>query len=55
MTNFGRSGSFLRFIESQHDFKEAVTRFQKYVYFTRYNGVRTLQLRDIRPKLVRAP
>ena len=34
MTNFGLTDSFLRFIESQNDFKEVVTRFQKYVYFT---------------------
>ena len=46
MTNFGLAGSFLRFIESQNDFKEVITRFQKYVYFLRYSGVLTLQLRD---------
>ena len=46
MTNFGLADSFLRFIESQNDFKEVVTRFQKYVYFPRYSGVRTLKLRD---------
>ena len=46
ITNFGLAGSFLRFIESQNDFKEVITRFQKYVYFPRYIGVRTLQVRD---------
>ena len=34
ITNFGLAGSFLRFIESQNDFKEVITRFQKYVYFS---------------------
>ena len=47
MTNFGLADSFLRFIESQNDFKEAITPFKKYVYFPRYSGVRTLQLRYI--------
>ena len=46
MTNFGLADSFLRFKESQNDFKEVITRSQKYVYFLRYSGVRTLQLRD---------
>ena len=46
MTNFGLADSFVRFIESQNDFKESITRFQKYVYFPRYSGVRTLQVRD---------
>ena len=46
MTNFGLADSFLRFIESQNDFKEVITRFQKYVYFPRYSGVRTLQVKD---------
>ena len=46
MINFGLADSFLRFIESQNYFKEVITRFQKYVYFPRYKGVRTLQLRD---------
>ena len=48
MTNFGLAGSFLRFIDSQNNFKEVITRFQKYVYFPRYSGVRMLQLRDRR-------
>ena len=47
MTNFGLAYSFLRCIESQNDFKEGITRFQKCVYFPRYSGVHTLQLRDI--------
>ena len=46
MTNFGLADLFLRFIESQNDFKKVITRFQKYVYFPQYSGVRTLQLRD---------
>ena len=46
MTNFGLANSFLRFIESQNDFKEVIILFQKYVYFPRYSGIRTLQLRD---------
>ena len=47
MTNFGLADSYLRFIESQNDFKEVVTHFQKYVYFPRYSGVRTVQVRNI--------
>ena len=46
MTNFGLADSFLRFIESQKDFKEAITSFQKYVNFPQYNRVHTLELRD---------
>ena len=46
MTNFGLVDSFLGFIKSQNNFKEAITRFKKYVYFPRYTGVRTLQVRD---------
>ena len=46
MTNFDLADSFLKFIESQNDFKEVITRFQKYVYFPQYIRVRTLQLRD---------
>ena len=46
MTNFGLAGSFLRFRKSQNNFKEVITRFKKYVYFPRYSGVRTLQVRD---------
>ena len=46
MTNFGLADSFSRFIDLKNDFKEAVTRFQKYVYFPQYIRVRTLQLRD---------
>ena len=45
MTNFGLADSFLRFIESKNNFKEVITRFQKYMYFPRYIGVLTLQLR----------
>ena len=47
MTNFGLEDSFLRFKESQNDFKEAITRFQKYLYFPQYIGLRTLQVRNI--------
>ena len=50
MINFVLADSFLRFIESQNDFKEVVTHLQKYVYFTWYSGVRALQLRDIYTK-----
>ena len=45
MTFFGLADSFLRFIESKNNFKEVITRFQKYVYFPRFIGVLTLQLR----------
>ena len=47
MTNFGLADTFLKLIGLQNDFKEVITRFQKYVYFPEYSGVRTLQLRDI--------
>ena len=47
MTNFGLADAFLRFIESQNDFKEVITSFQNCVYFPRYSGVRTLQVMDI--------
>ena len=50
MNNFSLADSFLRFIESQNDFKEVIIRFQKYVYFPRYSGVCTLQLWDIYKK-----
>ena len=46
MTNFGLADSFLRFIESQNDFKEVVTSFQKCMYFPQCSRVRTIQLRD---------
>ena len=46
MANFGLADSFLRFIESQNDFKDLIKLFQKYVYFPRYSRVRMLQLRD---------
>ena len=44
--NFGLADSFLRFIETKNDFKEMVTRFQKYVFLPRFIGVRTLQIGD---------
>ena len=47
MTNSGHADSLLKFIESQNDLKEVITRFQNYVYFPRYSGERTLQVQDI--------
>ena len=47
MTNFGPADSSLRFIESQNDLKEVMTRFQKVCLLSPiYSGVRTLRVRE---------